>query len=219
VQRINGGNLKYPFIQIAQPRDSYYIIYKLIEGMYYVAHKLRIGRIIYETTMNSLELDKFLDNHADYHEVSYLPAPDLWFTVYSIFDYDRIDPQTSYEQYLAPRRRATARPNVPEAAIATIANQHPGANRSLLNGFLNRRSQNTPMYRIADYTDPTTFERVKNLTKALFIQENVRDGSIHGLYDPESLYAWSEEQKKMTSPVTRRPVTKPFLRLPTYLIQ
>lgn len=95
----------------------------------------------------------------------------------------------------------------------------PSSRESLVNDFINRRTQTAPAYRIRNYTDPTTLERVRNLRKALFIQENVRNGLIHGLYDPESLYAWSREQGQTTSPMTRRPVTQPFLRLPEYLLR
>jgi hypothetical protein len=86
-----------------------------------------------------------------------------------------------------------------------------------LTNFIDRRTRTVPTYRITNYQDPTTLERVRNPKEALFIQENVRNGLIHGLYDPQSPYTWFQVQGQTTSPMTRRPVSKPFMRLPNYL--
>ena len=124
----------------------------------------------------------------------------------------RLAKWNSYSQYLLPGP-APPRP-VPKAAVP---HQPPLEVRNPLDEFVNRRTQNVPTYRVQSYIDPTTFEPVTNLKKALFIQENVRNGVIYDLYNPQSLYDWFRVQGKTTSPTSRRQVTKPFLRLPNYL--
>jgi hypothetical protein len=92
-----------------------------------------------------------------------------------------------------------------------------------LQNFLNRRSENTPngigsTYRIDDFVSPIYIEEVRNRSRALYIQENVTDGLIHGLYNPEELHQWFGIQGKTTSPHTRKEVRLPFRRLPRYLL-
>jgi hypothetical protein len=88
----------------------------------------------------------------------------------------------------------------------------------LVRRFTNRRSEDTITYKIDDYINPISTEAVRDRRRALFIQENVRDGMIHGLYDPEDLYRWFEVHGKTRSPRTRNPVRLPLRRLPAYLI-
>jgi hypothetical protein len=87
-----------------------------------------------------------------------------------------------------------------------------------LQRFLNQRSKNTPMYRIDDYVNPISGKEVRNRNRALYIQENVRDGVIHGLYDPEDLHRWFGVQDKTTSPLTQKTVRLTLCRLPRYLL-
>jgi hypothetical protein len=82
---------------------------------------------------------------------------------------------------------------------------------------MNRRTQRAPKYTINHYENPISAEPVRDLRKALFIQVNVRNGKIHGLYDPENLYQWFDVHEKTVSPLTKRQVTLPFLHLPEYL--
>lgn len=91
-----------------------------------------------------------------------------------------------------------------------------------IQAFLKARTRNVapdaPTYTIDDFVDPMTLDEVSDRKNAYFIEENVnKNGKIHGLYDPESLYQWFVAQGRVNSPSTRRRVQRRFVRLPRYL--
>ncbi|GAQ91402.1 hypothetical protein KFL_007780090 [Klebsormidium nitens] len=95
----------------------------------------------------------------------------------------------------------------------------PDDDRTETQKFIDTRTWNVPTYTIeADaFFDPIAYDEVRDRSQAYFIQENVRDGRIHRVYEPESLYRWFGEGGRVKSPMTDRVVRLPFLRLPEYL--
>ena len=56
-----------------------------------------------------------------------------------------------------------------------------------------------------------------NAKTALYIVSNVKNGKIHGVYDPESLYEWMHVQGHKNSPLTRAQITR-IRRVPKHIM-
>jgi hypothetical protein len=99
VYRIVENNVKYPCIIANMQGLTFIDIYKTADKMYYVTlERTSNGVRSVEETMNGFQLEQFFGYRAEYTVVEYKPALHHRFVLFSIFDYDRIAPRTSYER-------------------------------------------------------------------------------------------------------------------------